>query len=252
MRSRRHRIQVRNVVLVLTLAVATGRATASGQQAQASRRPNAYGTTADSAYHVGSSEFVPRTSGTTYDEAFGIGRYSSNCIGGCLIASPHVPDGALLTGITGYFCDSNATYDVGVFVATAAADGTGFQTLTEVTSNGAAQGCGVSSFLDLTSLNYQVDYGSNELVLLGDFHALDGTVAIEGVTLYYRLQVSPAPPTATFNDVPVTDPAFQFIEALAAAGITAGCGGGNYCPDAPVTRRQMAVYLAKALGLQWQ
>ena len=76
--------------------------------------------------------------------------------------------------------------------------------------------------------------------------------AIEGVTLYYRLQVSPAPPTATFGDVPVTDPAFQFIEALAAAGITVGCGGGNYCPDVPLTRRQMAVYLSKALGLQWQ
>jgi hypothetical protein len=35
-----------------------------------------------------------------------------------------------------------------------------------------------------------------------------------------------------------------------ASGITAGCGGGNYCPDAP-TRRQMAIFLAKALGLHW-
>jgi S-layer homology domain len=51
--------------------------------------------------------------------------------------------------------------------------------------------------------------------------------------------------------VPTTDPAFQFIEALVASGITAGCGSGNYCPDAPLTRRQMAVFLAKALGLQW-
>ena len=245
-------MRIRNLVLVSALVVAAGRTTASGQQAQASRRPNAYGTAADSAYHLGSSEFVPRSSGTTYDEAFGIGRYSSNCTGACLIASPHIPDGALLTGITGYFCDSNATYDVGVFVATAAADGTGFQTLTEVTSNGAAQGCGLASFLDLTPLNYHVDYGSNELLLFADFHASDGTVAIQGATLYYRLQVSPAPPTATFGDVPLTDPAFQFIEALAASGITVGCGGGNYCPDAPVTRRQMAVYLAKALGLQWQ
>ncbi len=46
-------------------------------------------------------------------------------------------------------------------------------------------------------------------------------------------------------------PFFQFIEALYASGITAGCGGGNYCPDSPLTRGQMAVFLAKALGLQW-
>jgi hypothetical protein len=36
---------------------------------------------------------------------------------------------------------------------------------------------------------------------------------------------------------------------LAASGITGGCGGGNFCPDNPVTRRQMAIFLSKALGL---
>jgi hypothetical protein len=51
--------------------------------------------------------------------------------------------------------------------------------------------------------------------------------------------------------VPTTHLFYQYIEALAAAGITSGCGGGNYCPDAAVTRGQMAVFLAKALGLHW-
>jgi len=51
--------------------------------------------------------------------------------------------------------------------------------------------------------------------------------------------------------VPTSSPQFQFIEALYASGVTAGCGSGNYCPDAPLTRGQMAVFLAKALGLQW-
>ena len=46
-------------------------------------------------------------------------------------------------------------------------------------------------------------------------------------------QVSPAPAIATFNDVPANDPAFQFIEALAASGITVGCSESPplYCPD---------------------
>jgi hypothetical protein len=30
---------------------------------------------------------------------------------------------------------------------------------------------------------------------------------------------------------------------LAARNITGGCGGSNYCPDAPVSREQMAVFL---------
>jgi hypothetical protein len=48
------------------------------------------------------------------------------------------------------------------------------------------------------------------------------------VRVYYQLQVSPAPAVATFNDVPTGHPFFRFVEALAASGITAGCGGGNY------------------------
>jgi len=65
------------------------------------------------------------------------------------------------------------------------------------------------------------------------------------------LPVSPAPATATFNDVPTNHPFFQFIEALYASGITGGCQAAPplYCPDNPVTRGQMAVFLAKALGL---
>ena len=72
-----------------------------------------------------------------------------------------------------------------------------------------------------------------------------------GVRVTWRRQVSPAPVGPTFGDVPASDGGFQFIEAMAASAITGGCGGGNYCPEAHVTRRQMAIFLAKALGLHW-
>ena len=58
-----------------------------------------------------------------------------------------------------------------------------------------------------------------------------------------------APPPATgtvFGDVPSGAFAAAWIEALAAEGITGGCGGGNYCPTSPVRRDQMAVFLLKA------
>ena len=71
------------------------------------------------------------------------------------------------------------------------------------------------------------------------------------VEVRWHRTVSPPPAAATFNDVPTTHPFFQFIEAIHAAGLSAGCGGGNFCPDQAITRRQEAVFLAKALGLHW-
>ena len=40
------------------------------------------------------------------------------------------------------------------------------------------------------------------------------------------------------------------INALAAAGITAGCRTGEYCPTDSLPRRQMAVFMARALDLK--
>jgi cytochrome c peroxidase len=51
-----------------------------------------------------------------------------------------------------------------------------------------------------------------------------------------------------FADVAPADPAAPFVEALFLAGATAGCGGGNFCPDALVTRAQLAVMLVIAMG----
>jgi hypothetical protein len=52
-----------------------------------------------------------------------------------------------------------------------------------------------------------------------------------------------------FADVTAGYWAAAWIQQLAAEGITGGCGNGNYCPDAPVTRAQMAVFLVKAFDL---
>ena len=60
-----------------------------------------------------------------------------------------------------------------------------------------------------------------------------------------------SPPLATgvFDDVPLNHWAVHWIEQLAAEGITSGCGNNNYCPDAVVTRGQMAVFLVRTFGL---
>ena len=70
-------------------------------------------------------------------------------------------------------------------------------------------------------------------------------------TVWYKLQISPAPASARFNDVPVGTQFFREIEALADSGITLGCTATDYCPGNPVTRGQMAAFLARAFGLAW-
>jgi hypothetical protein len=52
-----------------------------------------------------------------------------------------------------------------------------------------------------------------------------------------------------FGDVPPTHWAAAWIKQLVAEGITTGCGSGSYCPDAPVTRAQMAVFLVRTFNL---
>ncbi|MBI3161614.1 MAG: S-layer homology domain-containing protein [Chloroflexi bacterium] len=57
---------------------------------------------------------------------------------------------------------------------------------------------------------------------------------------------TPPPANGTiFTDVPADYWAAAWVEQLAAEGITAGCGGGNYCPEATVTRAQMAIFLLR-------
>jgi len=48
-----------------------------------------------------------------------------------------------------------------------------------------------------------------------------------------------------FADVTCPGQFTDWVEQLSAEGITAGCGGDNYCPDNPVRRDQMAVFLLK-------
>jgi len=51
---------------------------------------------------------------------------------------------------------------------------------------------------------------------------------------------------SVFTDVAPTDPACSAIHYIAAEGVTAGCGGGEFCSEDLVDRWQMAVFLARA------
>jgi len=57
-----------------------------------------------------------------------------------------------------------------------------------------------------------------------------------------------APAVPTFSDVPLSSPYYATVETAAAQGITQGCGNGQFCPDAAVTRGQTAAFLRRTRG----
>jgi hypothetical protein len=191
----------------------------------------------------------------------GFARYTPGC-GGCLEAPLRLPSGARVVSLEIDAIDTDA-FDA-VFGSFWVCDRFGLNCSPHPAAGAGPADCAMAGFVcsgkafaggsvaqaaDLTPDAIVVDNTQNSYLLSGWADA--STAALGGIIVGYVLQVSPPPAVATFNDVPTTDPAFQYVEALVASGVTAGCGGGNYCPDAPLTRRQMAVFLAKALGLQW-
>ena len=72
--------------------------------------------------------------------------------------------------------------------------------------------------------------------------AIDETVTPGSITKTWTLHVG-----ESFPDVPTSQQFYAFIENLFHNGVTGGCAGGGYCPDNPVTRAQMAVFLLKGV-----
>jgi hypothetical protein len=54
------------------------------------------------------------------------------------------------------------------------------------------------------------------------------------------------PATQRFADMPSSSAYCPWVEELAREGITGGCGNGNYCPNDPILRQQMAVFISRA------
>jgi hypothetical protein len=70
--------------------------------------------------------------------------------------------------------------------------------------------------------------------------------------MHWPMPYTPPPASGTvFDDVPISHWAAAWIEQLASDGITGGCSTNPpmYCPENPVTRAQMAVFLVRTFNL---
>lgn len=252
-------------LLSSSLAAQTSPVAAIGAGAPRPARPTAqprtYGTTQPSYYVIDASELSPVSSDVQYAAINNAQlRYLTNVTGLNLFAPVRLPAGAHVSTIWIDYFDNSPSGEVQASFLTcdpagdscAVASGNpGCDDAPVTICSGNPQATGFFSHSeDLNDDGITIQSGLRYVVYAGNT-TTDGSTAISQIRIVYFLQVSPPPATASFNDVPTSDPAFQFVEAVYASGITAGCGGGNYCPDQPITRRQMAVFLAKALGLQW-
>jgi hypothetical protein len=208
-----------------------------------------YGTTSRTAFVIGSTNFTPRLSSTTYFAHNGMERYITTA-GATMVASPMLPNGAIVERVELRACDSDPAAAVVVVVGRCFLPGDLCDGAVAITT-GVAQTPGCSNFGADVPAPFPVD-NQNVPILVQMETGTTSETTFSAVKIYYRLRVRPAPFTATFpNDVPANHPFFQFVEALASAGITGGCAPLAYCPDMPVTRGQMAVFLAVALGLHF-
>jgi hypothetical protein len=136
-------------------------------------------------------------------------------INGITVATPSGLSGTLPFGWITHFTDSEASIYVNFII--------------RLVANGLTAGCGFGLYCP----DDPVTRAQMAVFLL---------IGKEGLCYL------PVPETGTaFTDVPIGSFAARWIEELVRRGVTAGCGGGNYCPNNPVTREQMAVFLLVTL-----
>lgn len=154
----------------------------------------------------------------------------------CFVRDDSVANDVVLALDNYYYDMSNEQHYASTVVSFRSSGSSGYQRIR-------AQGFG----------GYTVRYAAGTRYYTHELEAqIAGDTALRSCTIEWYRQVSPPQSEiAVFSDVPLGDWRRPYVEALAASGITLGCGGGNFCPDASLTRWQMAVFLSRALGLHW-
>jgi hypothetical protein len=214
-------------------------------------RPDTFGTDCCETLQISAAAFVPRASDIVY--GYGGDGYVT------VTANPHVdhdvfwapvelPSGARIRAMDFYYFDDDAVNDIEANLR--AYTGVSSPGLTPIAS---AVSSGSSGYLNAVSgiFDYTVVNGSTQLAVVVNVTNPSTHLRFKGAAIHWQRQISAAPLEATFGDVPTNYTYFRAIEALAASGITGGCGNGNFCPEQFVKRGEMAAFLARALGLHF-
>ena len=238
--------QLAGIVLVAVLGLLAGPAVSSAQ----TRAARTYGVADDVLLTLGAYAFTGADAAS--GAAFGVSGQGRYCTAApCFWEAPvTLPAGAVIQGLELAACDSHATNTVTATLVRNVDPEAGSTNLATVATGG-TPGC--DFFFTPLGAPETVDNLNNRYTVQVVLNGVTTSTRLLAVRIFYRLQVSPAPAFASFSDVPVGHPFFPFVEALVAAGITQGCAVSppRFCPDDPITRKQMAAFIAKALGLHF-
>jgi hypothetical protein len=242
---------------VWILALALLAPPARPQDGPGSFRPEEFGVSEEVTYNLNPSDFQP--SQGAWSSAVRVSdSYYHVASGSSLVnfwAPLHLPDGAVIKSVTIYYHDSYPSEDPIAELSRFNAAGTqdaiasisfpnfsgGFHTILHNVAPAEA------------TVNNDSYHYSFLMVLRRSVGDPSEEHRLIRVRIRYVRQVSPGPFFPSFDDVPTNHPYYKHIEALLASGITSGCQTVPplYCPSAFITRGEMAVFLAKALGLHW-
>lgn len=215
--------------------------------------------------HMSYQAFRPTFSTAQLPAEYGSLDSSRYCLGGNSIYEAQIeglPHGGLLWHATVSIHDASADEDItGWLTQTCDPFLSGPPVTTILDTDTAPDGHSILNFLSTVGDEITVDEWDcfySVRVRLGEapggftFCNAGDDLRIQRARVRWRRRVSPAPQTATFDDVPPGHPFFRHVEALVDSEITAGCDADSFCPNTPLTRGQMAVFLATALGLNWE
>jgi len=234
------------------LAFLSGRSVAAqtvpANQAVSTSGSPAYGTTDYTITAIAGLGFTPGGSGIVYNTSGSLARAVS-AAGGQFFSALDIPAGAVIDFIGFNNLNDGTPNVMAVHLWSRSPDGV----VTPLYSLDNTPHASWATDINPVPLGllWQGNQGQTPILEM-EIAPSSGTQYFASVEVWWKRSVSPAPATASFNDVPTDHPFFQFIEALKASGITGGCNTAPplYCPDTPVTRGQMAVFITRTFHLQ--
>jgi hypothetical protein len=197
---------------------------------------------------IPSADFTPYNSSTTY--AYGNAGYRYLTAGSFMDAGIRLPSGALLQIARLHYYDNDGAQNPRIIVFRFANPSSSTE-LCSLTPPSGTPGY-TSSISGCSSINETIQNGPNSYVVRVALNSAAGSNSMfKSVRLWWRRQIRTGLPNP-FSDIGSLPAEFQnSITALAASGITTGTTATTYSPSQAVNRGQMAVFLARALGLYW-
>jgi hypothetical protein len=251
---RRHG-RCRVLILVLTVVLVQ---TAVIPEAVAQEPAPAYYGTADTNFHyISAEEFQSRNTGPYVYTDDGFWKNGDSSVVQAM-APLRLPSGALVDGFVVIYDDSDLAWPIELALHrywVGALGATGKQQFGPSFMSSGDPGVR-STWVDLDpdiTISYYISAAltTQSYAFTVYLPPTSADVSFRGIIVHWKRQISAAPGSPTFPDVAPGFWAFQEIEALAASGITTGFPDGTFRPTDPVTRAQMATFLARALGLHW-